>query len=1014
MAASVPALTHFTSKSPNPNRRHTILSISPYDVEDYLVTAAPSARRDLADEAIANLETLKSHVDQLAGIVATETSAMTEIIRSIKFLSPEKGQLMASVDLGEYDSDPGLVSMVLKREDTPGVAGKKVAWKFHNLMPCGAVRGAWVQDSKQALAVHDPPKHTSTSETNLERVRSATSVATSKTTDTFATATESRTGPNGNADDSDDDEESAKQQHFTEAEDFWGGWDDEGQDDKAQPAAPDGKQSNQANTEDDYWNSYDAQDPYDESQKRYAAELQRQHQMDLDTASQVGSVNFDNLERRVREEELGSIPGDYFGADAVRSIQARSADGRSRGARTQGPGSVVDQSIPEESPLEGNMQPTASRSQDPQARAGAPLSFAQIKALSRTGNTPSHASASHATRSAAALSVASPRSDSTDLGNDDDDGADDTFEPADHDGSEGTYSHDVTTVAGTVDDHYSSQEVSKGQQPDSNQSTFGDSSHHRTSRQGFKSTTADQDDEESASAMRDRQNLNLAADRQTDGGADPSRRAVDAAEEPEEVLQTPRNSSLPSDQSRERLGSRALPFAYQPPPMSVTGQSTFETPEDMTLADLEAFYRGREQQRMLETRERISRLHHNYSQDDGSGGEEDDDDEGEARSAIDEARSALGDVVPDYTGLPGFGPSEPAVQKKQKQTGRSEPDIREKQDQRDQPEAESEPQGQDRRASTDKHSSRGPRSDADPIEALAQADPTLAFNAEDEDKDASRQHAVPSNKAVSMDMLRKLAEENRLSGPGVKSGGKNSETTSTSGKSKSGGFKNFLQLAPSTVFTDAELEDEPDDEDEPPPPPSEAARPPSVVPEDAEGELEENETSQETQRPPVEEEAFARSPGFEFVEPQDDGPPSDNFSVEEQRSEGTMPLEEDDRGDQRDSQGTDQRLDDMPVDEPQHDQDADQQQQQDDDSQAVKTKGKDAEDDFDFNAFMFPLQAEEKRRKGAHLDSPDLSDTDPAAKEAMDMITGQRKKKGKNDMGDSSNIDYTASETFCE
>ncbi|CAO1638456.1 unnamed protein product [Sympodiomycopsis kandeliae] len=1005
-------------KSAELKQRHKILSISPYDIEDYLVTTVSSNKRGLAEEAITNLETLKAHVDQLAGIVATETSAMSGIIRSIKFLSPEKGTLMACVDLGEYDSNPGLVSMILKNEAD---VNRKQTWKFHNLLPCGASRGSWVENAKDALAPHHQPqesapsqhqslapghadprfRQTSFNDKSLDRARShtSTSAATDQTADSYKTSLDS---PRGNDETQNhaeqEDSEQLKPQHYTDAEDFWGGWDD---DEVAKDDGDKDQQKAEEDNEDDYWNSYDAQDPYDESQKRYAEEMQRQHQMELDTASQMGSVHFDNLERREREAQI-SMPGDYFGPEATPD-SSREAAQPYRG----GTDSVIKRSIPEEDKSELH-RPSAfdeGLKQVPNA-----VNAINAASIASTGMR------SQATVSAAARS-SSPSSASTDMGRDDEE-RDGMYDTRDSDQNfshtdDGSVSHDVTTVAGTEDDRYTQSITTKDLE--SNDASAGDSLKPRDSRLGFaKSTdTGTQQDGETQSSSdpasnRRAQDVNLGEGREPGGGTDPSRKGIDEVEQPQATSSAGSNQNPPSPagkpaDSRTANTSASLPFAYQPPPMSITGQSTFETPEDMTLADLEAFYRGRDQQRMIETRERISRLHHTEDRDEkqGEDNENADEDDGDAKSAIDEARSALGEVVPDYTGLPGFGPTQPPSRPPRPASQPAE--------------ARSSRPQHERHPSSDKPPPRGPQSDADPIEALAQADPSLAFNAGDDDN-KERSHSGWPHSGVSMDTLRKLAEENRLSGPGITSKdakgkpGQKSEETSTSGKSKSGGFKNFLQLAPSTVYTDAELEEQPDDEDDTPPPaPSEAANPPSPVPEDQEREMDDPEASYETEKP---EHGSVHS--LDYHEPgkqgEEEEAASDNFSIQEDRSDGTA--SDADLGQKPQDQSNDRKSKPSETGEVNNEVASPDLKHSNNSASSPKRKDTTCQDDFDMNAFMFPLQAEEKRRKGAHLDSPGLDDNDPAAREVFTMMNGQRKGAHNWQGPPSTNNQYSASETF--
>lgn len=110
-AASSSPLTLSPSQS-NP-RRHFLLSISPGDLDAYLIT--PTNNSDAPTRAISALHQLRGYIDEIAGTVSTEADALDKVVQSIQWNSPEKDELLCSVNLG---NEKGLLSMILKVSET--------------------------------------------------------------------------------------------------------------------------------------------------------------------------------------------------------------------------------------------------------------------------------------------------------------------------------------------------------------------------------------------------------------------------------------------------------------------------------------------------------------------------------------------------------------------------------------------------------------------------------------------------------------------------------------------------------------------------------------------------------------------------------------------------------------------------------------------------------------------------------------------------------------------------------
>lgn len=284
-------------------RRQTLLRISPHDIDDYLVTGGPTSQPDTSTRVINALEELRGHVEELAGVHHTPQDALASIIQDVQWQSPEEGTLLASVGLGYENGRGDSLAMILKREESDD---DEAGWKFHNLLPLGATPGLWQSDfdtvlgrSSQERGLADGSQGQLPVQTPLlgqhdKEERMKTFNATSQTSAPFAAMSETGHGTAFAAAEAaeDDDGQEKKTQHlYTNAEDFWGGW--EGEDEHSGDGGAGAGDANSAaaaveedDEEDDYWNSYGAQGAPDDDQQGRGA-IAAQGSTDLGATTSV-------------------------------------------------------------------------------------------------------------------------------------------------------------------------------------------------------------------------------------------------------------------------------------------------------------------------------------------------------------------------------------------------------------------------------------------------------------------------------------------------------------------------------------------------------------------------------------------------------------------------------------------------------------------------------------------------------------------------------------------------------
>lgn len=677
---------------------------------------------------MSGLEDLKAKVEQLAGILATDTDAIEHTVSKVKWHCPEEKTVLANMILGGQtdDIESGLennvLSLILKREDE--VRARPEPWKFHNLLPAGCAGGEWKDSLPEALQSlrRSAASALSVSFKNLEPrtrlSRSVTSTDTSVTVGSSGYATANEMDDGSNIGDSEQGRHGQPSKAtYASADDFWSGWDSdeaESKQEQSQESLNDEEESG-ANSEDDYWNSYDTSNPQDDLQRREAEQAEAQQRLDQENLSQFGSVNFDGLERRMETDA-----GCFNQHDESRvALQHRKPS------------------------MEFIQRPFNEEQTYESLPAGGSSTLDSLLASSGT------------------LRGSSPVSDATSYG--------------------GTDSADEVTISEARLHGNSEQSVpSEGHTGDQGSTAVA------SPTVAIPDIIVSRPSVQQKSPHRSKASISQYEDR-------PRR--------DEAVLGL---GDLAEEQQRQ-LG-KMIP----PPPMSVSGQSTYETPENMSLAELETLHRDRDQKRIVEMRERMARMSkpsRNTKRQTSAFVEEEEEDQEEERdsdleNAIKKARTALEGVVPDYSGLPGFE----LLKSSRKSKSNSFP-------------------SQQDMVRSHGTSSRVQNQLADPVEALSQADPDIALGTSDPEP-RDKAGLLPVNtRAVSMDTLRKLTEQHKLNSPGdglTKPAGSNPSKsaekgtgTSTSGStSKAGGFRNFLQLAPSTIVTDLdsqELDQEADD-----------------------------------------------------------------------------------------------------------------------------------------------------------------------------------------------------------
>lgn len=224
---------------------------------------------------IQGLEQLKGHIEQLAAIHSAPQDALASIVRDIRWQVPEEGTLLASLGLSYGDAGGNSLAMILKREEVDD----EIGWRFHNLLPFEAAPGRWQSDLDAALlrSQGKAPANAQQAEGLVEALllpqkdreevqpipRGATFGAASKTAASYPAVPGHRNcdfvAPAEN-EEAWEGEDRKGQDLYTNAEDFWGGWEgDDGGGGVGAGGAGIVAAEDDDDEEDDYWNSYGTQ-----------------------------------------------------------------------------------------------------------------------------------------------------------------------------------------------------------------------------------------------------------------------------------------------------------------------------------------------------------------------------------------------------------------------------------------------------------------------------------------------------------------------------------------------------------------------------------------------------------------------------------------------------------------------------------------------------------------------------------------------------------------------------------
>lgn len=248
-------------KSAELNLRHNMLSITSEDADQYLVTSHSNSDRDVGTKVISLLDEIRSLAESLHNETDDDTGGAIKLVGKVLFSEPEKGKIMASVELGDQQaSKASLLSLYLKHEasseDMSESKGYQEggSWKYDNLLPLGQLGGLWTstfQESSTAPYI------------------SSTANATEATLGSYDTA--GSAGFESARDDSDEATEAAhsrqpQAEYHNSAEDFWGGYSDDEESkalvktsplDSADPETEEAKEEREKKEEAAYWDSYD-------------------------------------------------------------------------------------------------------------------------------------------------------------------------------------------------------------------------------------------------------------------------------------------------------------------------------------------------------------------------------------------------------------------------------------------------------------------------------------------------------------------------------------------------------------------------------------------------------------------------------------------------------------------------------------------------------------------------------------------------------------------------------------
>ncbi|PWN42776.1 hypothetical protein IE81DRAFT_115129 [Ceraceosorus guamensis] len=286
-------------KSDELNQRHRLLDMQP-DEDGYLFSDVFGHAPGTATRVTSRIQALQQQLEALLGIQPSAASAVKKVVGEVTFSAPEQTFALACVSLGNINSKKPLLDLVLRRAMGVSEDDAERIWKFDNLVPAGTLPGAWVSSLQQAYETHRQEQVRasiarqagrernvsvdSTNVPNFDRSYSDRSLGTTRTYNSFATAASSFEEDHIAKSQADASAKpSPGAEYITDPDEFWGGVDDGDDEDSAQdeaqePAteAPEAEQK----AEDDYWARYDLQQPAAEG--RRSSVNGEQHGGDID------------------------------------------------------------------------------------------------------------------------------------------------------------------------------------------------------------------------------------------------------------------------------------------------------------------------------------------------------------------------------------------------------------------------------------------------------------------------------------------------------------------------------------------------------------------------------------------------------------------------------------------------------------------------------------------------------------------------------------------------------------
>lgn len=179
LLASPPYLPN-EKKSKDVNRRHDILSLSPDDPEDYLVTDCyPSTKGHTPSRSIELLHRLADKLEQLGSLHYTDESS--PLLTNVRFRTPESECLLAAIDLGG-ENEAILLTLIMRLE---GDKDDFKDYKFDNLLPSDVVPQGWHESIQRAQNFFENGKN---DKLDVQKARSYSIVTTTSTIGTVDSA----------------------------------------------------------------------------------------------------------------------------------------------------------------------------------------------------------------------------------------------------------------------------------------------------------------------------------------------------------------------------------------------------------------------------------------------------------------------------------------------------------------------------------------------------------------------------------------------------------------------------------------------------------------------------------------------------------------------------------------------------------------------------------------------------------------------------------------------------------